>query len=70
MSTVHEVVTARQCGMSVFAFSLITNVCVLDEAVGAEEGASVEEVMEAAATREPLLKAIVTRMAQIMSKDN
>ncbi|KAL1128914.1 hypothetical protein AAG570_013448, partial [Ranatra chinensis] len=27
MSTVHEVITARQLGMTVFAFSLISNVC-------------------------------------------
>ena len=27
MSTVHEVITARHCGVKVLAFSLITNLC-------------------------------------------
>ncbi|TMW40875.1 hypothetical protein DOY81_014045, partial [Sarcophaga bullata] len=30
MSTVHEVITARHCDLTVFAFSLITNKCALD----------------------------------------
>ncbi|KAF0307081.1 Purine nucleoside phosphorylase [Amphibalanus amphitrite] len=30
MSTVAEVVVARHCGMRVFAFSLITNKCIMD----------------------------------------
>lgn len=30
MSTVHEVITARHCDITVFAFSLITNLCVTD----------------------------------------
>ena len=31
MSTCPEVVVARHCGIRVFAFSLITNECVLEE---------------------------------------
>jgi len=30
MSTCHEVTVARQCGMRVFGFSLITNICSTD----------------------------------------
>ena len=30
MSTVHEVLAARHCGMEVLAFSLITNICIVD----------------------------------------
>ena len=30
MSTVHEVVTARHCGMKVIGFSLITNICEVE----------------------------------------
>uniref|UniRef100_A0AAG5DGX8 Purine nucleoside phosphorylase n=1 Tax=Anopheles atroparvus TaxID=41427 RepID=A0AAG5DGX8_ANOAO len=29
MSTVHEIITARHCGMTCFAFSLITNMCTM-----------------------------------------
>ena len=31
MSTCPEVIVARHCGIRVFAFSLITNECVLEE---------------------------------------
>ena len=31
MSTCPEVIAARHCGIRVFAFSLITNECVLEE---------------------------------------
>ena len=31
MSTIPEVLVARHCGISVFAFSLITNECILEE---------------------------------------
>lgn len=30
MSVVHEAVTARHCDLTVFAFSLITNMCIMD----------------------------------------
>eukprot|EP00095_Tigriopus_kingsejongensis_P005529 maker-scaffold282_size228295-snap-gene-1.24 protein:Tk05529 transcript:maker-scaffold282_size228295-snap-gene-1.24-mRNA-1 annotation:"hypothetical protein DAPPUDRAFT_306029" len=63
MSTVHEVVTAVQCGMSVFGFSLITNACVIDYET--EEGASVGEVMETAHHREEDLKILVKGMVQV-----
>ena len=31
MSTVHEVITARHCGVKVLAFSLITNLCETED---------------------------------------
>lgn len=31
MSTVHEVITAKHCGLEVLALSLITNMCIADE---------------------------------------
>ena len=31
MSTVHEVITARHSGLKVLAFSLITNLCEVDD---------------------------------------
>ena len=41
MSTVHEVLTARHMGMKAFAFSLITNKCVLDNDSGKKQQKSI-----------------------------
>uniref|UniRef100_M3XGW4 Purine nucleoside phosphorylase n=1 Tax=Latimeria chalumnae TaxID=7897 RepID=M3XGW4_LATCH len=43
MSTVHEVIVARHCGMRIFALSLITNKAVMD--YDSEERANHEEVL-------------------------
>ena len=53
MSTVPEALTAHQCGMTVFAFSLITNECILNDDV--EDGPTAEEVIESGERREGLL---------------
>lgn len=50
MSTVPEALTAHQCGMTVFAFSLITNECILSDDV--KEGPTAEEVIESGERRE------------------
>ena len=42
MSTIPEVLVACHCGISVFAFSLITNECIVDE--DSPESANHEEV--------------------------
>ena len=42
MSTIPEVLVACHCGMKVFAFSLITNECIVDE--DSPESANHEEV--------------------------
>jgi purine nucleoside phosphorylase len=44
MSTVHEVVAARHCGIKIVAFSLITNICEIDE--GDDEDEDVDEVSD------------------------
>ncbi|TRY63967.1 hypothetical protein TCAL_11165 [Tigriopus californicus] len=67
MSTVHEALTAVQCGMSLFAFSLITNACITDYEV--DQGASVAEVMETAHNREEDLKIIVGRLVAAMGSE-
>ena len=64
MSTIPEVLTAVHCDMSVFAFSLITNKCVLDED---EEGPNHEEVIEAANENKESLSSFVTRFVVIRS---
>ena len=43
MSTIPEVLVACHCGIRVFAFSLITNECIVDE--HSSESANHEEVI-------------------------
>ncbi|XP_019866250.2 purine nucleoside phosphorylase isoform X2 [Aethina tumida] len=68
MSTVHEVITARHCNMTVFAFSLITNVCVTDYETYTLPNH--EEVIDVGKMRESTLKDFVKGVvANIASKD-
>ena len=60
MSTIPEVLVARHCGISVFAFSLITNECIMKE--DADEKADHEEVIATANKRQDHLKAFVKEM--------
>nr|CAD7266653.1 unnamed protein product [Timema shepardi] len=60
MSTVHEVVTAQHCGIRVFAFSIITNLCVID--YKSLEQADHVEVLSSARDQEYVLKKFVSRM--------
>lgn len=60
MSTVHEVITARHCDLTVFAFSLITNQCITD--YENHEEANHEEVMDVGKSRQSLLQEYVLRM--------
>ncbi|XP_075225142.1 purine nucleoside phosphorylase [Lycorma delicatula] len=60
MSTVHEVLMAYHAGMTIFAFSLITNKCVMDYEDTYEVNHT--EVIDTGKMREPVLKDLVTRM--------
>ncbi|EFN84296.1 Purine nucleoside phosphorylase [Harpegnathos saltator] len=60
MSTVHEVITARHCDLTVFAFSLITNQCVTDYEDHCE--ANHEEVMDVGRARQPILQEFVSKI--------
>ncbi|KAK2587696.1 hypothetical protein KPH14_003812 [Odynerus spinipes] len=60
MSTVHEVITARHCDLTVFAFSLITNMCVTDYENHCE--ANHEEVIDVGKARQPILYEFVSRI--------
>ncbi|XP_039312682.1 purine nucleoside phosphorylase isoform X2 [Solenopsis invicta] len=60
MSTVHEVITARHCDLTVFTFSLITNQCVTDYEDHGE--ANHEEVMDVGKARQPILQEFVSRI--------
>lgn len=60
MSTVHEVITARHCDLTVFTFSLITNICVTDYDDHSE--ANHEEVIDVGKSRQPVLRDFVRQM--------
>jgi len=60
MSTVHEVITARHCDLTVFAFSLITNKACAD--YDKHEGACHDEVVEAGKVKQEVLKEYVSQM--------
>lgn len=62
MSTVSEVITARHCDLTVFAFSLITNICITD--YESHEEANHIEVLDAGKEREQVLQQYVTRMVE------
>ncbi|XP_008544694.1 purine nucleoside phosphorylase isoform X2 [Microplitis demolitor] len=62
MSTAHEVIAARHCNLTVFAFSLITNLCVYD--YDCHDEANHEEVMDVGKSRQPVLEEFVRRMVQ------
>ncbi|XP_043216449.1 purine nucleoside phosphorylase-like [Amphibalanus amphitrite] len=64
MSTVAEVVVARHCGMRVFAFSLITNKCIMDWDTDDEPLHT--EVIAVAEQRKHHLQELVARMAARM----
>lgn len=61
MSTVHEVITARHCDITAFAFSLITNKCPSDYDSG-EEDANHEEVVSVGKSRQNMCADLICRM--------
>lgn len=60
MSTVHEVITAKHCGMKVLAFSLVTNMVVTD--YDDQKEVNHEEVITTGELRERLLQEFVTKV--------
>lgn len=66
MSTIPEVLVACHCGMKVFAFSLITNECIVDE--NSPESANHEEVIQTAKEKEKTLRTFVTRVVEGMNE--
>ncbi|XP_030629685.1 purine nucleoside phosphorylase 5b isoform X1 [Chanos chanos] len=68
MSTVHEVIVARHCGMRVFALSLITNKAVMD--YDSQEKANHEEVLQTGKERSKQLEKLVCTLITRMEHDN
>ncbi|RZC41098.1 PNP UDP 1 domain containing protein, partial [Asbolus verrucosus] len=66
MSTVHEVITARHCDMTVFAFSLITNMCITD--YESHDKPNHEEVMDVGKLRQDVLKSFVEIIVNYISE--
>lgn len=60
MSTVHEVVTARHCNITVLAFSLVTNECIT--AYDCHDEANHEEVMDVGKMKQDTLKLFVEKL--------
>jgi purine-nucleoside phosphorylase len=63
MSTVPEVMTARQCGLRVLAMSVITNVACTDQL----HGTTHDEVVERGKQIEPKLRRIVAQLLEEMA---
>ncbi|XP_062843805.1 purine nucleoside phosphorylase 5b [Trichomycterus rosablanca] len=68
MSTVHEVIAARHCGMQVFALSLITNKAVMD--YDSEEKANHEEVLQTGEQRSQQLVKLVSTLVTRITPNN
>lgn len=66
MSTVHEVVTAKHCDLTVFAFSLITNKCST-EYDSSEDEANHEEVVNVGRSRQKICAELMARMVKAIN---
>ncbi|XP_063310886.1 purine nucleoside phosphorylase isoform X1 [Pelobates fuscus] len=68
MSTVHEVVVARHCGLQVLGLSLITNKAVMD--YESEMTANHEEVLQAGKDSAKYMEKLVSALVQRMELNN
>ncbi|KAF5288292.1 hypothetical protein FQA39_LY04060 [Lamprigera yunnana] len=62
MSTANEVIAARHCNMVVFAFSIITNMCVTS--YDASENPDHDQILDVAKTKEHVIKRIINNVVQ------
>ena len=66
MSTLPETIVAHHCGMTVFACSLITNMCIVEYNTGVETNH--EEVIEVGKRRANDLKVFISRMVSAINE--
>ncbi|KAF7989489.1 hypothetical protein HCN44_008163 [Aphidius gifuensis] len=66
MSIVHEAIAARHCGMTVFAFSFISNICICDYETNDE--ADHQEVLDAGKKRDSELQEFIGKIANFINK--
>lgn len=66
MSIVHEAIAARHCGMTVFAFSFISNICICDYETNDE--ANHQEVLDAGKKRDSELQEFIGKIANFIDK--
>lgn len=67
MSTVHEVVTARHCGMTAFAFSLITNKCITN--YNEYDGIEHEDVINIGLKQKSILMCLISKIVEYINKE-
>ncbi|CAL1579091.1 unnamed protein product [Knipowitschia caucasica] len=68
MSTVHEVLVARHCGMRCFALSLVSNMAIMD--YDSVERANHDEVLETGRLRAKQLESLVSELVDRMETHN
>jgi purine-nucleoside phosphorylase len=68
MSTVHEAIAARHCGMTVFGCSLITNECIVDYETDKEPNH--EEVMEASRNGANKFQTFIAKLVKGIADNN
>ncbi|KAK4876713.1 hypothetical protein RN001_009219 [Aquatica leii] len=66
MSTAHEVLTAKHCNMTVFAFSIITNICISN--YDDKKHPDHEVINSIAETKKHALRKLVTKIVQRMDE--
>lgn len=65
MSTAHEVIAARHCGLRVFGMSLITNMCITE--YDSKRVANHEEVLETSERRKNDMERLVSKLVENLS---
>ncbi|KAF7989491.1 hypothetical protein HCN44_008165 [Aphidius gifuensis] len=66
MSIVHEAIAARHCGMTVFAFSFISNICICDYEINDEA----DQVLDAGKKKDSDFKKLLEKLQILLTNNN